>query len=185
MPARSMFRSRPACRPTRWRGANAIRVIREGHISCCGFTLIELLVVLVIAGAALALVVVQATPNAATRLRDDSQKIARLFTLADEEAQLRAQPLIWEADAQGWRFVIHNGPTATAIQDDVLAPQRWTAPLDALQLAMGTEHIPPRLTFGAETINRPFQLTLIRAGHRATISSDGAGTYTTELDDTP
>lgn len=145
-----------------------------------GFTLIELLVVLVIAGAALALVVVQAIPNEQSRLRDDADKIARLFALADEEAQLRAQPLAWEGNVRGWRFQTQRGNEAPAPLQDVLAPGTWAQPLDAVRLTRGTTAVPPRLLFGEETIGQPFRLTLVRAGLSTTVVSDGAGTYRTE-----
>lgn len=151
---------------------------QRGHRT--GFTLIELLVVLVIAGAALALVVVQATPNEQSRLRDDGEKIARLFALADEEAQLRAQPLAWEGDTRGWRFLTQRGNDTPVLLRDVLAPGAWTRPLDAVRLTRGTNALAPRLVFGEETISQPFRLTLVRAGLSTTIVSDGAGTYRTE-----
>lgn len=145
-----------------------------------GFTLIELLVVLVIAGAALALVVVQATPNEQSRLRDDADKIAHLFALADEEAQLRAQPLAWEGDVRGWRFQTQRGNEPPVLQQDVLAPGAWARPLDAVRLTRGTTAVPPRLLFGEETISQPFRLTLVRDGLSTTVVGDGAGTYRTE-----
>lgn len=145
-----------------------------------GFTLIELLIVLVIAGAALALVVVQASPNEQSRLRDDGEKIARLFALADEEAQLRAQPLAWEGDTRGWRFQTQRNNEAPIALRDVLAPGMWTQPLDSVRLIRGTNAAPPRLVFGEEVIGQPFRLTLVRAGFSTTIVSDGAGTYRAE-----
>ena len=145
-----------------------------------GFTLIELLVVLVIAGAALALVVVQATPNEQSRLREDGERLARLFALADEEAQLRAQPLTWEGDAQGWRFRVQRGNEASVLRQDVLAPGTWTRPLDAVRLTRGHTPAPARLQFGEETLAQPFRLTLVRASLSTTIVSDGTGAYRTE-----
>ncbi len=63
-----------------------------------GFTLLELLVVMVIAGIVISLVAVNASPNERGRVLDDGQRIARLFELAQEDAQLGARPLAWEGD---------------------------------------------------------------------------------------
>ncbi len=149
-----------------------------------GFTLLELLVVIVIAGVVLALVAVNAMPNGRSKIIDDSEKIARLFALADEETQLRARPLAWEADLNGWRFVDAGAMRSTTgpaqVQGDVFAPGRWTQSLDTLRLTENSTPIPPRLVFGQESVGQPFRLTLARDGYRVDIIGDGSGQYQTE-----
>jgi general secretion pathway protein H len=146
-----------------------------------GFTLLELLVVIVIAGIVLSLVAVNAMPNDRSRVLDEGARTARLFELAQEEAQLRARPLAWEADNQGWRFTESTPRGWVPLVTDVLAPGRWHAPMDAVQILDGPGvGLPPRLVFGREAIDQPFRLTLQRAGFRVDVTGDGSGRYQSE-----
>lgn len=144
-----------------------------------GFTLLELLVVMVIAGIVVSLVAVNATPNDRGRVFDDGQRIARLFELAQEEAQLRARPLAWEGDARGWRFLEPTASGWTPILDDVLSPGQWRLPLDQVAVTAGAAGPGPiaRLVFGREWVDAPRQLLLVRGDVRVLVTGDGTGRY--------
>lgn len=144
-----------------------------------GFTLLELLVVMVIAGIVVSLVAVNATPNDRGQVFDDAQRIARLFELAQEEAQLRARPLAWEGDARGWRFLEPTPTGWVPLGDDVFAPVRLRLPLDQLVVTAGASGSGPtaRLVFGREWVDAPRQLLLVRGDVRVLVNGDGAGRY--------
>lgn len=145
-----------------------------------GFTLLELLVVMVIAGIVISLVAVNATPNDRGRVLDDGQRIARLFELAQEDAQLGARPLAWEGDASGWRFLESTPQGWLPIRTDVFAPGQWRLPLDGAAIVQGGRQLgtgPVRLIFGRELIDEPQRLVLTRGDIRVDIVGDGSGRY--------
>ncbi|MGY8526598.1 GspH/FimT family pseudopilin [Paracidovorax citrulli] len=144
-----------------------------------GFTLLELLVVMVLAGIVVSMVAINATPNERGRVLDDGQRMARLFELAQEEAQLRARPIAWEADPQGWRFLEATPNGWALIREDVFAPDRWSLVLDQVAVTAGAADAGPmaRLVFGREWIDAPRQLVLVRGNIRIAVQGDGAGRY--------
>lgn len=142
-----------------------------------GFTLLELLVVMVIAGIVISLVAVNASPNERGRVLDDGQRIARLFELAQEEAQLRARPIAWEADTGGWRF-LQATPAGWIPLTDVFAPAKWRLPLDGVAVTEGgSGNTGARLVFGRELIDGPQHVVLVRGDIRVDVAADGTGRY--------
>ncbi|PZX20986.1 GENERAL SECRETORY PATHWAY H TRANSMEMBRANE PROTEIN, type II secretion system [Cupriavidus phytorum] len=154
------------------------RAPRQRH---SGFTLLELLVVMVIAGIVISLVAVNASPNERGRVLDDGQRIARLFELAQEEAQLGARPIAWEGDAGGWRFLESTPNGWIPLRTDVFAPGTWRLALDQVIVAEGGRSTgtssPPRLIFGRELIDAPQRLVLVRGDIRVDVAGDGSGRY--------
>jgi len=145
-----------------------------------GFTLLELLVVMVIAGIVISLVAVNASPNERGRVLDDGQRIARLFELAQEDAQLGARPLAWEGDANGWRFLESTPQGWLPMRTDIFAPGKWRVPLDGAVVAEGGRRLgngPVRLVFGRELIDEPQRLVLTRGNIRVDVTGDGSGRY--------
>lgn len=145
-----------------------------------GFTLLELLVVMVIAGIVISLVAVNATPNDRGRVLDDGQRIARLFELAQEDAQLGARPLAWEGDASGWRFLESTPQGWVPMRTDIFAPGQWRIQMDAVGIAQGGRQIgtgPVRLIFGRELIDEPQRLVITRGDIRVDVVGDGSGRY--------
>ena len=150
------------------------------HRRTRGFTLLELLVVMVIAGIVISLVAVNATPNERGRVLDDGQRIARLFELAQEDAQLGARPLAWEGDATGWRFLESTPQGWVPMRTDVFAPGRWRVQLDGAVVVQGGRQPgngPLRLVFGRELIDEPQRLVLTRGDIRVDVTGDGTGRY--------
>nr|WP_315592925.1 prepilin-type N-terminal cleavage/methylation domain-containing protein [uncultured Cupriavidus sp.] len=150
------------------------------HRRTRGFTLLELLVVMVIAGIVISLVAVNATPNDRGRVLDDGQRIARLFELAQEDAQLGARPLAWEGDASGWRFLESTPQGWVPMRADVFAPGRWRVQLDGAVVVQGGRQPgsgPLRLVFGRELIDEPQRLVLTRGDIRVDVTGDGTGRY--------
>ncbi|WP_454732304.1 MULTISPECIES: GspH/FimT family pseudopilin [Cupriavidus] len=143
-----------------------------------GFTLLELLVVMVIAGIVISLVAVNASPNERGRVLDDGQRIARLFELAQEEAQLRARPIAWEADVTGWHFLQATPAGWTPLATDVFAPTSWRLRLDNVAVTEGGRgNNGTRLVFGRELIDGPQHVVLVRGDTRVDVAGDGTGRY--------
>jgi len=74
-----------------------------------GFTLLELLVVIVLIGVLSSVISLSATPDPRQALTDQAQRLGLLLTLASDEARIRQQPISWEGDLTGFRFVSEAG----------------------------------------------------------------------------
>jgi len=135
---------------------------------------------MVIAGIVISLVAVNASPNERGRVLDDGQRIARLFELAQEDAQLGARPLAWEGNAGGWQFLESTPQGWVPMRTDVFAPGQWRLGLDSAVIAEGGRRSgtgPLRLVFGRELVDEPQRLVLTRGTIRVDITGDGSGRY--------
>lgn len=96
-----------------------------------GFTLIEILVVMVIIGVLASLVVVNLTGRRVSdELETESDRLAQLFKLASEEAELQGQQIGWRYGKNGYEFLIANGPQWTPIQSGEFRPRTLPGPLE-------------------------------------------------------
>ncbi|QET03373.1 MULTISPECIES: prepilin-type N-terminal cleavage/methylation domain-containing protein [Cupriavidus] len=154
--------------------------MRRHSLATRGFTLLELLVVMVIAGIVISLVAVNASPNERGRILDDGQRIARLFELAQEEAQLGARPIAWEGNSSGWRFLEATPQGWQPMRTDVFAPGRWRLAMDSVAIVEGGRSGGNgifRLVFGRELVDGPQRLVLVRGPIRVEVTGDGSGRY--------
>jgi general secretion pathway protein H len=100
-----------------------------------GFTLLEMLVVLVIMALLTSLVTINATPDARQQLAEQASRIGLLMQMAADESRVRQQPLAWEADLGGYRFVSEAGGDRRLLDDDDLLHERsWQRPLTRLAI---------------------------------------------------
>jgi len=94
-----------------------------------GFTLLELLVVLVIMGVMLGAVSMNAMQSNRQRLQTDAQRISLLLQLAREEAIVRNRPTAFEANQEGYRFLVLTDNQWEQINDlDTLRGRNFTFP---------------------------------------------------------
>ena len=101
-----------------------------------GFTLLELLVVLVLMAVATTLISINATPDPRQSLVEEAQRLGQLVTLASDEARIRQQPISWEGDLNGYRFVSEPGGERRLLNDDDLLHERtWQRPLTLLAVS--------------------------------------------------
>lgn len=157
--------------------------IRTQRLQAQGFTLLELLVVLVIAGITLGMVTLNALPNARQLLQDEAQRIALLLQVARDEAILRNVPIAFEAEPNGYRFMIRSGKTWQQLNDDELLRERdFSHSAVTLQIEQvgGVSGQPLRIVFGREPVDKPFRLTLAAEGALVVIRADGIGHYVVE-----
>lgn len=142
-----------------------------------GFTLVEMLVALVIV-AVLAGFVMFAVPDASRGFRFEADRLARLMSLAKEEAVLRAAPLRLEADLNHYRFLVWRDRRWQPIEDDpALRERAWAAPT---QLSVQRPDGLAVIEFGREQVDVPFRVGLSRQGLQASIVANGLGAYTLE-----
>jgi general secretion pathway protein H len=148
-----------------------------------GFTLLELLVVLVIVGITLGFVSFKSMPDDHQVLQNDAQRIALLLQTARDEAIVRNHPIAFEAEADRYRFLIHDENAWQPLQQDDLLHEREfkKSPLTYSMSPPSPEHQNPiRIIFGREPVDKPFDFTLSLAETSVVIHADGIGHFSVE-----
>jgi general secretion pathway protein H len=158
-----------------------------------GFTLLELLVVIVLAGILLSVITITVTPDERQLLARDAERVGQLFALAADESRIRQQPMFWEADLNGYRFVtLQGGERQLVGGDDLLRERAWREPLQTLalvhggagdprQVLLGPGAPPVRLAIGREWIQPPMRLELSTRSAQVAIDFDERGRGTVQL----
>jgi general secretion pathway protein H len=150
-----------------------------------GFTLIELMVVVVLMGVMLATVAVTAFPDDNAKLRTEADRLAQLWTIAHDEAQVRASALVWEGGTGAFRFLTRDGANLVEITDDqVLRARRWeVVPMQVTRLGMagtGGGNAVVRVAFARGVAQDPFAVELRYNAARAVVRSDGLGNFSVD-----
>lgn len=152
-----------------------------------GFTLLELLIVIVLAGILLSIVSVSVTPDQKQALAREGQRVGRLLSLAADESRIRQQPIVWEADLRGYRFVTEAGGERQLIAgDDLLKERDWERPLTQLavfdlggqrpsQVLLGPGAPPVRVSIAREWIQPRWRLELTNDVARVAVDFDENG----------
>jgi general secretion pathway protein H len=107
------------------------------------FTLLEMMVVIALIAILAGVMTVSSRPDPHRELVIQAQRIGLLMGVASDEARMRQQAIVWEADLHGYRFVseLPDGERQTFPGDDMLRERAWQAPLTRLavtDLASGT-----------------------------------------------
>lgn len=140
-----------------------------------GFTLLELMVVMVLAGILLSLVTVSVTPDPRQQLAREGQRIGQLLAIAADEARIRQQPITWEADLNGYRFVSEAGGERQLItNDDLLRERAWDRTLKRLALLDTQGQRPAQIVLGqgAPPVRVPVAREWIQPRFRLEIAND-------------
>ena len=151
-----------------------------------GFTLLELLVVMVLAGILLMIVTVSVTPDPRQQLAREGQRVGQLMALAADEARIRQQTIVWEADLNGYRFVSEVGGERQLLTgDDMLRERTWDRTLTRLALvdAQGGQPSQVVLGQGAPPVHIPVAREWIQPRFRLEIANDLAA-VAVEFDET-
>jgi general secretion pathway protein H len=126
-----------------------------------GFTLLELLVVIVLAGLLLSIVTVSVTPDQRQQLGREAQRIGQLLRLAADESRIRQEPIVWEADLRGYRFVTEAGGERQLLTgDDLLRERNWDNELTRLALYEAGQEQPTQVLLGPGA--PPLRLQIVR-----------------------
>jgi general secretion pathway protein H len=152
-----------------------------------GFTLLELLVVIVLAGILLSIVSVSVTPDPRQALAREGQRIGQLLALAADESRIRQQPIVWEADLHGFRFVTESGGERQLIAgDEILRERAWDRPLTTLavfdlggqrpsQVLLGPGAPPVRVQIAREWVQPRWRLEMTNDVARVAVDFDENG----------
>ena len=151
-----------------------------------GFTLVEVMVVMVLIGIMLGLVSLNAIPSPRQDLQKEAQRIALLLQLARDEAIVRNRLIAFEANNDGYRFMVRNETGWEVVTKDDLLRERpfknapITLRLEPIVQDSGNNNGKLRITFGREPVDRPFVLTLGSGEDRIAIRADGVGHFVVE-----
>ncbi len=152
-----------------------------------GFTLLEMLVVIVLAGVLLSIVSINVAPDPRRDLQREAQRIGQLMGIAADEARIRQQPIAWEADLRGYRFVTEvAGERKLLTGDDMLRERQWEKPMTRLsvldgggpqpaQILLGPGAPPVRVAVGREWIQPRWRLELANEDGAVRVDFDEAG----------
>src|SRR6202008_200922 len=126
-----------------------LTLLPRGTHTAQGFTLLELMVVMVLAGILLMVVGVTVTPDPRQQLAREGQRIGQLMALAADEARIRQQPIVWEADLNGYRFVSEAGGERQLLTgDDMLRERAWDRTLKRIALLDKQGQQPSQVVLG-------------------------------------
>jgi general secretion pathway protein H len=143
-----------------------------------GFTLIELLLVMVIAGVLLALIAVSSAPSPQRSLKFEADRLAQVLSLAREVAQVRGLALRFEATETEYHFLALREREWQLFTDDRdLRARPWEQPTKVTLIRDDTRVM---LEFGRDSVDKPFQIKLVRDTAEATIKANGIGEFAVE-----
>lgn len=155
-----------------------------------GFTLLEMMVVIVLAGILLSIVTITVTPDPKQQLRREAERVAQLMGLAADEARIRQQPIAWEADLNGYRFVTETGGERRLLtDDDLLRERRWDKPMTRVavldgagpqpaQVLLGPGAPPVRVAVAREWVQPRWRLELVNEDGSVRVDFDETGRAT-------
>ena len=138
-----------------------------------GFTLVEMLVVVIVVALGAGLVALQLGHETSAGLRQESERLRSALEHAAQLAQWRREPLVWEGDAFGYRF-LRPDPKAAWRED--ADPELVHHPLPGTMhlRAIGPAGTPStlRVLFRASGRNDPFAIMVDTAHGSWAIRAD-------------
>src|SRR5690606_10214427 len=154
-----------------------------------GFSLLEVMVVLLIAGIAMGAASVSAFGDATQRtLRQDAQRLAGLFLLAQTQARAEGGRILWRPQDQGFTFERLPRPLVlparVAVRSSQMRDPRFGAasplrPRDWLTTGPVQATVQPAdaLIFGGDWVGPPLAVALRANGHTVQVTRSPAGRY--------
>ena len=138
-----------------------------------GFTLVEVLVVLVVIGIGLGLITLSAGHDEAALLRAESERLRSTLEHAAQLAQWRHVPLVWEADASGYRFTSPAQDGSWVEESDpTLAPHPLPSNVRMRVTDASGGQVPLRLLMRASGRNDPYSIAIESTSGAWTIAGD-------------
>jgi general secretion pathway protein H len=148
-----------------------------------GFTLLELLVVIALIAIATTVITLSGAPDRRQSLVEQAQRLGLLLTLASDEARIRQQPISWEGDLNGYRFVTEVGGERRLLSDDDLLHERtWPQPLTRLAITRDGRLQQALLRPDAPALRLPIAREWVQPRWRIELA-DGAADVAVEFDE--
>lgn len=109
-----------------------------------GFTLIELLLVVVLIAIAAGLAALSVS-GGERALREESERLAALFQMAQSEARTSGRSLVWQADLSGYSFRLLG--TEEDLREELSRKRTWPFAVERVS--------PARVVFAREPLREP------------------------------
>jgi general secretion pathway protein H len=129
-----------------------------------GFTLIELLLTVTVIGIAAGVLTLSMRGDEARKLREEGDRLAALFRMAQSEARVGGRTLVWQADLSGYRF-IGQGPSE--LRPELGRERRWAVDVKRVETR--------RLLFAREPLREPAIVEIATQDHRLRLALDALG----------
>jgi len=133
----------------------------------CGYTLLELLVVIAVLGIVAGMVSLSVAPTEYRKSKEEVNRLAVLFRLASDEARISGEPISWQADTNGYRFVQSDGVRGKSNSDDPLRPRAWPFEVRSLRAS--------EVVFGREPLMTPAQIQIVTINGEIVMDIDAFG----------
>jgi len=141
-------------------------------------------VVLVLIAVLTSMISINAVPDPRQTLTEQAQRLGLLLTLASDEARIRQQPISWEGDLRGYRFVTEAGGERQLLSnDDMLHERTWPLPLTRLAISRDGQVQQALLSPDAPSLRLPIAREWVQPRWRLELVNDLAAT-TVEFDET-
>ncbi|HEX4599531.1 MAG TPA: prepilin-type N-terminal cleavage/methylation domain-containing protein [Burkholderiaceae bacterium] len=148
-----------------------------------GFTLLELLVVLVLIAVVSSVISISATPDPRRSLIEQAERLGLVLSLASDEARIRQQPISWEGDLNGYRFVSEAGGERRLLSDDDLLHERtWQRPLTLLAISREGQIPQALLSRDAPALRLPIAREWVQPRWKIQLA-DGSADVTVDIDE--
>lgn len=129
-----------------------------------GFTLLELLLVVALIGIATGLVALSVSGGERS-LREESERLAALFHMAQSEARVSGRTLVWEADLSGYSF--HLLGSEEVLREELSRKRTWPFAVERVS--------PARVLFAREPLREPEILDLATTSRDLRLALDPLG----------
>lgn len=111
-----------------------------------GFTLLELLLVVALIGIATGLVALS-VGGGERSLREESERLAALFHIAQSEARVSGRTLVWQADLSGYYFYRLGSDSSEDLREELQRKRTWPFAVERVS--------PQRVLFAREPVREP------------------------------
>ena len=132
-----------------------------------GYTLLELLVVAAIIALAAGMLTLGVRGDESRRLREEADRLAALFTLAQSEARVNGRALLWEADLSGYRFRPLAPDAGAELREELARSRQWSLDIERIESRA--------LLFSREPLREPAEVQLATRSHAVRIAVDALG----------
>ena len=132
-----------------------------------GYTLLELLVVVAIIALAAGMLTLGVAGDEPRRLREEGDRLAALFTLAQSEARVSGRALLWQADLEGYRFQPLVADAGVVLRDELARSRQWGLDLQRVGRR--------ELVFSREPLREPAEVELATKSYAVRVAVDPLG----------
>lgn len=140
-------------------------------VRAAGYTLLELLVTLAIIGIAVGMLSLSVRGDESRKLREEADRLAALFRIAQSEARVSGRAVVWQADLGGYRFRALVADAAQPLPRELLVERKWPLPVQSVQTR--------ELLFAREPLREPAVVAITTEHHGIRLALDALGSAST------